>query len=177
MAVFTGVRNRWINALVSLSILVVLSHSHSSLNIENSFMAAMLINETNFAEYLFRDIPILEIVFYLCAMTKEERVLRFKYPDRTEFTDAEILEVRRLLSKDGDKDESSLRLPTRFVPIGGRVAILGRLYRCVEADKNLLTDPCKGCDLSSENCSFRFPQCSPFDRRDHKRAWFKLIKV
>lgn len=108
-------------------------------------------------------------------MTKEERVLKFKYPDRDTFTDEEILEVRRLLSKDGDKDESSLRLPSRFVSIGGVVEILGKKYRCVLADKDLLTDPCRGCDLSSMNCSFRFPQCSPFDRRDHKRVWFKLL--
>ena len=109
-------------------------------------------------------------------MTKEERVLRYKYPDRDTFTDAELLEVRRLLSKDGEKDESSIRLSSKFVKVGGMVPILGRLYKCVEADKDLQCDPCRGCDLASENCSFRMPQCSPFDRRDHKRVWFKLIK-
>ena len=130
----------------------------------------------NIDEFLFRNILLSENLFHLCAMTKEERVLHFKYPDRTEFTQEEILEVRRLLSKDGEKDESSVRLPSKFVPIGGRVQILGKWYRCVEADKHLLTDPCRGCDLASENCSFRVPQCSPFDRRDHKRVWFKLVK-
>ena len=108
-------------------------------------------------------------------MTKEERLLRWK-TGRTEFTREEILEVRRLLSKDGDKDESSVRLPSKFVPVGSRVNIFGKDYVCVEADRCLQCDPCCGCDLSSENCSFRVPQCSPFDRRDKKRVWFKLIK-
>ena len=108
-------------------------------------------------------------------MTKEERLLHWK-TGRAVFSQEEILEVRRLLSKDGDKDESSSRLPSKFIPVGDRVLILGKLYKCVEADRHILTDPCLGCDLASENCSFRVPQCSPFDRRDKKRVWFKLVK-
>ena len=109
-------------------------------------------------------------------MDKVERVLRFKYPDRTSFTDAEIKEVRRLLSKEGDKDESAVRLPSRFIEIGSTIEIKGKLYKCVEADKSILTDPCLGCDLTDSNCTFRVPQCSPFDRKDKKRVWFKLVK-
>jgi len=109
-------------------------------------------------------------------MTKEERILRFKYPDRTEFTHEELLEARRVLSRDECKDDSAQRLPTKFVPIGGMVNIFGRIYKCVEASKDILTDPCLGCDLRDINCTSRVPQCSPFDRRDRKRAWYKLVK-
>lgn len=132
-------------------------------------------NFPNFQENLFRVIPIAIFFSYICGMTKEERLLHWK-TGRTVFTREEILEVRRLLSKDGDKDESSIRLPSKFVKIGDTVKIFGKTYRCVEAGKGILTDPCLGCDLASENCSFRVPQCSPFDRRDKKRVWFKLVQ-
>lgn len=108
-------------------------------------------------------------------MTKEERILRFKYPGRTEFTKEELLEARRVLSRDEDKDASAQRLPTKFVPIGSEVMIFGQRYRCVRADKDILTDPCWGCDIRDINCTSRVPQCSPFDRRDKVRVWFKLI--
>ena len=111
---------------------------------------------------------------YLCAMTKEERILRFKYPDRTEFSEEEVREVRRLLSAEDYKDESAGRLPTRFVCVGDVVTIFGRRYRCVLASRDILTDPCLGCDLRDLACSSKVPQCSPFDRRDHKRVWYKL---
>lgn len=109
-------------------------------------------------------------------MTKEERILRFKFPDRTDFSDAEIREVRRLLSKEDEKDESAARLPSRFVEIGRVVPINGRPYRCVEASRNILTDPCLGCDLREMNCTSKVPQCSPFDRRDRRRVWFKKVE-
>lgn len=108
-------------------------------------------------------------------MTKEERILRYKFPDRTEFTKEEFLEVRRLLAKDDYKDESGQRLPNKFVEIGAIVNIFGKTYRCVQASR-VLTDPCLGCDLKDGNCSSRVPQCSPFDRRDHKRVWFRLLE-
>ena len=108
-------------------------------------------------------------------MTREERILRFKYPDRTEFTDDEIRDVRRLLSRDDEKDESAARLPSRFVEVGRIVPIAGSLYRCVEASRDILTDPCLGCDLREMNCTSRVPQCSPFDRRDRKRVWFRRV--
>ena len=54
-------------------------------------------------------------------MTKEERILRYKFPDRTEFTKEEFLEVRRLLAKDDYKDESGQRLPNKFVEVGAIV--------------------------------------------------------
>ena len=108
-------------------------------------------------------------------MTREERILRFKYPFREEFTEAEIREVRRLLSADEYKDESAGRLPTRFVEVGCITNIFGRLFRCVEADRGILTDPCWGCDLKDMACSSKVPQCSPFDRRDHKRVWYRLV--
>lgn len=108
-------------------------------------------------------------------MTREERILRFKYPFREDFTEAEIREVRRLLSADEYKDESAGRLPTKFVPVGQITSIFGRHFRCVEADRGLLTDPCRGCDLKDMACSSKVPQCSPFDRRDHKRVWYKLV--
>ena len=109
-------------------------------------------------------------------MTKEERILRFKYPDRTEFTEDEIREVKRLLSREDEKDESASRLPVKFVQIGGLCAYKGRMYRCVEASRDILTDPCLGCDIGGENCTSKVPQCSPFDRRDRKRVWFKLVQ-
>lgn len=109
-------------------------------------------------------------------MTREERILRFKYPERTEFTDEEILEVRRLLSAERFKDESAGRLPTRFVAVGEVTSIFGRSFRCVEASRDILTDPCLGCDLRDYNCSSKVPQCSPFDRRDGKRVWFKRVE-
>ena len=112
---------------------------------------------------------------YICPMTKEERILRFKYPGRTEFTESEIREARRVLSAEEYKDESAGRLPTRFVMVGQITNIFGRLYRCVEADRDILTAPCLGCDLREIACSSKVPQCSPFDRRDHKRVWFKLF--
>ena len=126
-------------------------------------------------QFFFRHIPYSDLIPYLCAITKEERILRFKWPDRTEFTEEEIREVRRLLSADEYKDESAGRLPTRFVPVGQMTNIFGRLYRCVEADRRILTDPCLGCDLREVACSSKVPQCSPFDRRDHKRVWFRLV--
>ena len=102
--------------------------------------------------------------------------MRFKYPERTEFTDAEILEVRRLLSAEEYKDESAGRLPTRFVEVGAVVNIFGRPYRCVLASRDILTDPCLGCDLREVACSSKVPQCSPFDRRDHLRVWYRRVE-
>lgn len=102
--------------------------------------------------------------------------MKFKYPHRDVFTESEIREVRRLLSADEYKDESAGRLPTRFVAVGQITNIFGRLFRCVEADRGILTDPCLGCDLRELACSSKVPQCSPFDRRDHKRVWYKLLK-
>lgn len=116
-------------------------------------------------------------IFYLCYMTREERILRFKWPGRTEFTAEEIREVRRLLSSDGEKDESAARLPSRFVEVGRVVAINGVPYLCVEASRRMLTDPCIGCDLRDMNCTSKVPQCSPFDRRDRKRVWFKRVDM
>ena len=112
---------------------------------------------------------------FVVVMTREERILRFKYPTRDVFTEEEIREVRRLLSSDEYKDESAGRLPTKFVMVGQVTNIFGRLFRCVEADRDLLTDPCRGCDLRDLACSSKVPQCSPFDRRDHRRVWYKLI--
>ena len=129
----------------------------------------------NFPQFFFRVIPKMEMVCYLCGMTREERILKFKYPDRNSFTEAEIREVRRLLSADEYKDESAGRLPTRFVAIGDVVSIFGHKYRCVRADKDILTDPCLGCDLRELACSSKVPQWSPFDRRDHKRVWYKRV--
>lgn len=114
-------------------------------------------------------------MLYLRRMTKEERILRFKYPDRDTFTDDEIRQVRLLLSSDEYKDESACRLPTRYVEVGQVTNIFGKLYRCVLASRNILTDPCIGCDLKEGNCSSKVPQCSPFDRRDRKRVWYKLV--
>lgn len=108
-------------------------------------------------------------------MTKEERILRFKYPDRTEFTDEELKEARRILLYDDEKGDDASRLPTRFVPIGASCNYNGKFYRCIEVPRNLQSDPCSGCDIRSENCNSKTPQCSPFDRRDHKRVWFKLL--
>lgn len=109
-------------------------------------------------------------------MTREERILQFKYPGRTEFTDDEIREVRRLLSAEQYKDESAGRLPSKFVAVGQITNIFGQLFRCVEASRDILTDPCLGCDLRDYNCSSKVPQCSPFDRRDKKRVWYKRIE-
>jgi len=109
-------------------------------------------------------------------MQKEIRILRFKYPDRTEFTEEEIREVKRLLSRDDEKDESACRLPVKFVPVGHVCAFKGKIYRCVEASRSILTDPCLGCDIGGENCTSKAPQCSPFDRKDRKRVWFKLVE-
>lgn len=114
-------------------------------------------------------------MLYLRRMTKEERILRFKYPDRDTFTDEEFRQVRLLLSSDEYKDESACRLPTRFVAVGQVTNIFGKLYRCVAASRNILTDPCIGCDLKEANCTSKVPQCSPFDRRDRRRVWFKLV--
>ena len=108
-------------------------------------------------------------------MTKEERILRFKYPDRDDFTEAEVREVRRLLSAEEYKDESAGRLPTRFIALGQVTNIFGKFYRCVRAE-SVLTDPCYGCDLKEYACSSKVPQCSPFDRRDHVRVWYKLVR-
>ncbi len=132
---------------------------------------------SDFSEFLFRNISFFGILVYLCAMTREERILRFKYPGRESFTEDELRQVRRLLAKEGDKDEGAQRFPTRFVPVGGITSIFGRMYRCVPCDPDILTDPCRGCDLREQNCTSRVPQCSPFDRRDRKRVWFKLIKT
>ena len=109
-------------------------------------------------------------------MTIEERILRYKWPERTEFSPEEFREVRRLLSKDGEKDESAARLPSKFVSVGSVVTINGVSYRCVEASRSMLTDPCLGCDLRDVNCTSKVPQCSPFDRRDRRRVWFKRVE-
>lgn len=104
-------------------------------------------------------------------MTKEERLLHWK-TGRTEFTREELLEARRLISRDGDIDEGARRLPTRFIPVGGMVSVEGHIYRCVEASGPDRLSPCAGCDLAELNCTSRMPACSPFDRRDHRRVWF-----
>lgn len=129
-----------------------------------------------FRQYLKTFIPWNSQIIYLCSMTKEERILRFKWPDRTEFTAEEIREVRRLLSRDDEKDESAARLPSKFVEVGRVVPINGVLYRCVEASRRILTDPCLGCDLRESNCTSKVPQCSPFDRRDRRRVWFRRVE-
>ena len=105
-------------------------------------------------------------------MTKEERLLRWK-TGRTRFSEEELLEARRVMSRDSNKDESAGRLPSKFIPVGGLVDIFGHIYKCVEASGPHKLDACYGCDIAkSENCTFRVPQCSPFDRSDHKRVWF-----
>ena len=109
-------------------------------------------------------------------MTKEERILRYMHPGRTVFSLSEIRSVRRLLSAEEYKDESAGRLPTRFVAVGEETRIFGRTYRCVMASRDILTDPCLGCDLRESACSSKVPQCSPFDRRDHLRVWYKLVE-
>ncbi len=130
----------------------------------------------HFREFFGIFIPYYSEYCYLCAMTREERILRFKWPGRTEFTAEEVREVRRLLSRDEEKDESAARLPSKFVEIGRVVPVNGVLYRCVEASRNILTDPCLGCDLREMNCTSKVPQCSPFDRRDRKRVWFRKVE-
>lgn len=104
-------------------------------------------------------------------MTREEIILKVKYPDREDFTDAEISSAKAFLAT-GRDDASAL--PTKFVPLGSVVYIAGKRYECIKASP-VLTDPCLGCDLRSHSCNSRIPQCSPFDRRDHTRVWFKLL--
>lgn len=115
------------------------------------------------------------MIIFALVMQREIRILRFKWPDRTEFTEEEVREARRVLYRDEGKDESACRLPVRFVPVGGTCEFKGRTYRCVPASRDILTDPCLGCDIGGENCTSKAPQCSPFDRRDRRRVWFKLL--
>lgn len=83
--------------------------------------------------------------------------------------ETEVIECRRRPSRAED-------LPTRFVPVGGRVRMGGVEYECVEAGAETCPSAaCSGCDFSREGRGCWSLQCSPFDRRDGKFVWFREV--
>lgn len=68
-------------------------------------------------------------------------------------------------------------LPTRFVPVGGRVRVGGIEYECYEAARESCpAAACSGCDFSRKGRVCWGLQCSPYDRRDGRRVWFREVE-
>ena len=104
------------------------------------------------------------------------KLLRRMYPDREDFTDAEVEMVELALQVNAESGVRSGMLPSKFVEVGETVTVGGYVYRCVEARRMACpADACLGCDFSRlyRNCSS--VQCGCFDRRDRKFVWFKEV--
>lgn len=68
-------------------------------------------------------------------------------------------------------------LPTKYVPVGGRVRLGGVEYECVEAaSESCPAAACSGCDFSRKRRGCWSLQCSPQDRRDGKFVWFREVE-
>lgn len=68
-------------------------------------------------------------------------------------------------------------LPTRFVPVGGRVRVGGIEYECeAAARESCPAAACSGCDFSRKGRVCWGLQCSPHDRRDGRRVWFREVR-
>lgn len=109
-------------------------------------------------------------------MEKGLKLLRRMYPDREDFTDAEVEMVELALQVNAESGVRSGMLPSKFVEVGETVTVGGYVYRCVEARRMACpADACLGCDFSRlyRNCSS--VQCGCFDRRDRKFVWFKEV--
>lgn len=106
-----------------------------------------------------------------------DEALRLLYPGREEWTDAEVAAAGRVVSwRSGVLPERASRaevLPTRFVPVGGRVVLGGVEYECVEAEAGSCpAAACCGCDFSRRGRGCWSLQCSPQDRCDGRFVWF-----
>lgn len=110
-------------------------------------------------------------------MKIEESILRSLHPERDSFTDEEISAVRRGMLFDGGKTGKVRELPLRFVPLGGEFVVGGKRYVCFRAPRDLnWVDACMGCAFKRLSCHSNIPQCSPFDRRDGIRVWFREVR-
>ena len=63
--------------------------------------------------------------------------------------------------------------PPKFVAIGDTVRVGSCVFRCIERPKNLLPrESCRDCAFRIFGLNCGSYQCSSFDRRDKKMAWF-----
>lgn len=114
---------------------------------------------------------------YFCCMRKGERILRRVFPERSEFTEAEVDLAERIMEADREPSPRKSMLPTKFCPIGEEIEYGGHKYRCeLRPSVSAPSEACSGCDFSRKyrNCSD--VQCSLFDRRDRKFVWYKEVK-
>ena len=74
-----------------------------------------------------------------------------------------------------EKSERSLALPSRFVPIGGKLVLTGSTYICVVRPKVRFPRlVCSGCGLRSKFCNDI--ACSRSDRVDGESVWFVPVE-
>lgn len=110
-------------------------------------------------------------------MVKEkiELLLRKIYPDRDNFSDAEVQLAMDVYAALKYTDGRTAELPTRFVPMGGIIRVKGRHYKCVRRPNLAIAcEACSGCAFSGGTCP-EFLQCSSFDRMDKKNVWFEEV--
>ena len=107
-------------------------------------------------------------------------VLQVLYPGRTEWSGEEESAARRVLAwRGGSGDTRPSRsevLPTKFVPVGGRVRLGGEEFECVKAPAETCPSAaCEGCAFSRKGRGCWNLQCSPQDRRDGRFVWFREV--
>lgn len=107
-------------------------------------------------------------------------VLAWLYPDREAWSQEEVAAARRVLARrrgsSSAKSSRAENLPTKFIPVGGRVVMGGVEYECVEAPvETCPAAACRGCDFSIKRRGCWSLQCSPQDRRDGRFVWFREV--
>lgn len=74
------------------------------------------------------------------------------------------------------KGAKAMKLPTMFIPVGGKGVYGGKEYECIVRRDSMLpvSRTCEGCAFVSGNCPPLW-QCSKFDRRDRRNVWFREV--
>lgn len=102
-------------------------------------------------------------------------LLRRVCPGR-EFTPGEIEAANIVLGAMNATADAKLRIPRRFVPVGGFYVKDGVSYECVpRGEVGCVRDACKGCAFCRTSSSDRWClglQCSMWDREDGRDVWF-----
>ena len=115
-----------------------------------------------------------ERFYYLCSMTKKERILRRLYPGREVFTPEEVAFAMKAMQLVVEENRNTV-VPSKDVAIGARFIRGGIEYECVPRPIVGVRDACMGCSFAARpSCSA--PRCSKFDRSDGKFVWFKRVK-
>lgn len=104
---------------------------------------------------------------------KVEKLLKKIYPERDDFSEAELAiaeDVYIALRFKGAKSSS------KFVEVGSTVVVNGERYRCVVRPHiGQPRDACMGCDFKGLVCP-AYLQCSAYDRSDGEYVWFRRVK-